>query len=189
MDGMCHLTQLELVANNIIRPAPYDPLLSPSTQIANVMDQQSFYSRLTLLLDVWTDMFGVPRTPIEKAPYKIAYESSIAMLHTLQTSVLSGHVPAVAGAVRASDFVLRPNNFQKITLYDGEGDVKLSWWRPLVEEQVAQTMPNATPQAKAHMIRGSLGPKVLGHMANQLIYDSVFWSNPARICNFVLSRT
>jgi hypothetical protein len=181
MDGMCHLTQLELVANNIIRPAPYDPLLSPSTQIANVMDQQSFYSRLTLLLDVWTDMFGVPRTLIERAPYKIAYESSIAMLHTLQTSVLSGHAPAVGGAVRASDFVPRPNNFQKLALYDGEHEVKLAWWRPLVEEQVAQTMPNATPQAKAHMIHGSLGPKVLGHMANQLIYDSGFWSSPARI--------
>ena len=181
MAGMCHLTQPELVANGIVRPAQYDPLLSSSTQIANVMDQLSFYSRLTLLLDVWTDMFGVPRTPIERAPYKIAYESNIAMLHTLQTSVLSGHAPAVGGAVRFADFVPRPNNFHKLALYDGEHEVKLAWWRPLVEEQVAQTMPNATPQAKAHMIHGSLGAKVLGHMANQLIYDSGFWSDPARI--------
>jgi hypothetical protein len=190
MAGMCHLTHPELITNGIVRPAAYDPLLSPSTQLANVMDQLSFYARLTLLLDVWTHpvmgmagpgVFGLPRTPTEKAPYKIAYEGSINVLHTLLTSILSGHTPAVAGAVRSADFVPRPNNFQKLALYDGENEVKLSWWRPLVEEQVAQTMPNATPQAKAHMIHGSLGAKVLGHMANQLIYDSGFWSDPARI--------
>ena len=81
MAGMCHLTPPEVVANGIIRPLGFNPLWTPTVQLANVIDQMAYYSRMNLLLDRWDQpvgvpgpgVFGLPITDAEKAPSRIAY--------------------------------------------------------------------------------------------------------------------
>jgi hypothetical protein len=88
MAGMCHLTPPELVTNGIIRPPGFNPLWTPTVQLANVIDQMAYYSRMNLLLDHWDQpvgasgpgVIGIPRTDVEKAPYRIAYSGSIGVL-------------------------------------------------------------------------------------------------------------
>jgi hypothetical protein len=143
MAGMCHLTPAEMVMNGIVRPLGFNPLWVPAVQLANVVDQIAYYSRLNLLLNQWdtpvgapgAGVFGLPITDVEKAPYRIFYKGEIDMLQKLLASIMTWHV-AVAGAPGVPGFEPKPSNFQKLTLYDGEGDVKLAWWRPLVEEHI-----------------------------------------------------
>ena len=99
MAGMCHLTPPELTASFLIRPPGFNPLWTPTVQLANVIDQMAYYSRMNLLLDHWDQPVGapglgvvaIPRTDAEKAPYRMAYNGSISVLHKLMTSVMSGH--------------------------------------------------------------------------------------------------
>ena len=79
---------------------------------------------------------------------------------------------AVTDKLAPTNVGARPSNFTKLPLYDGEKEVYLTFWRALVKGQIEHTMVVATPQAKAHMIRGNLSTAILGHMANTAVYDA-----------------
>jgi hypothetical protein len=179
-----------MATHSCTRPLAFNPLDVPPAQLNNVLDHIAFYSRLNLLLNVWEYPLpfgapygarGAPRTDVEKSPYRIAYLGEITTFHKLQVSIMAGHVAVGVAAPAIAGFEAKPSNFQKLAHYDGEVEVKLTWWRPLVEGQLDQTMAAASPQAKAHMIRGSLNSKVLGHLANNVVYDANFWTNPNNI--------
>jgi hypothetical protein len=183
MAGMApHLTRIELAQMRLAIPVPFDPQATEIVRLDNTLAQVTYYSRLMMLLKVWQTPAGAPRSDAEKAQYAIAYSGSLCTFQKLQNSILfPDGAAANVNVAAAVGFEPKPSNFAKLPLYDGENKVCLTYWRPLVENQIDHTMAAATPQAKAHVIRGNLSTEVLNHMANTAVYDANFWNNPAII--------
>jgi hypothetical protein len=184
MAVMLLFTPAELINLHLQVPVAYDPLVGEAVHMDNILAQVTYYSRLLMLLKVWQQPGGVPRIYVEKLPYAMSYEGSLRTFQKIQNSLIcTGGAGAFVGVgqLAVAGFEPKPSNFAKLPLYDGEVKVRLGYWRALVESQIEHTMAAATPQAKAHVIRGNLSTKVLGAMENTSLYTVNFWNDPAQI--------